>query len=139
MPEQDAIDQVLHAMPHHPPLAFPPLRLADWKQALKSARKRTMRGADSWSIQELSWLSDEFTSLLLLISQEAERLQAWPEQLTMWVLVLLREGDDPCPGWSMIRPITVAGVCYRIWSRIRTAQLLSHAKSMSKPLVSPLS
>ena len=89
-----------------------------------------MRGADGWSIQELSWLSDEFTSLLLLIFQEAERLRIWPEQLTTWVLVLLRKGDDPCPGWSMIRPITVASVCYRIWSCVRTGQLMSHARSI---------
>ena len=28
-------------------------------------------------------------------------------------------------------------VCYRIWSRVRTAQLMRHARSISKPLVSP--
>ena len=64
--EQEAIDQVLQSMPHYPPLEFPPLSLEDWRRALKSARKRTMRGADGWSVQELSWLSDEFTLLLLL-------------------------------------------------------------------------
>ena len=65
-----------------------------------------MRGADGWSVQELLWLSDEFTSLLLRIFQRAEQLACCPEQLSTWVLVLLRKTDDACPGWSLIRPIT---------------------------------
>ena len=66
-----------------------------------------------------------------------ESFQKWPEQLSSWVLVLLRKIGDVCPTWSLVCPITSAGVCYRIWSRVRTAQLMSHAKAISKPLVSP--
>ena len=51
--------------------------------------------------------------------------------------VLLRKADYACPGWSLIRPITIAGISYRIWSRVRTAQFMRHAKEISKPLVSP--
>jgi hypothetical protein len=135
--EDDAIQEVMQAMPNFPQMVFPPLQLQDWKRALRSARKRTMRGADGWSVQELLWLSDEFTSLLLRIFQRAEQLACCPEQLSTWVLVLLRKTDDACPGWSLIRPITIAGISYRIWSRVRTAQFMRHAKEISEPLVSP--
>ena len=135
--EEDSIHEVIQAMPSFPPVQTKPLSLEDWRSALKSAKKRTMRGADGWSVQELAWLSDPFTLLLLCIFRAAEVLRKWPEQLSTWVLVLLRKTNDACPGWSLIRPITVAGVCYRIWSRVRTAQLMQHARSISKPLVSP--
>lgn len=74
----------MQAIPNFPQMVFPPLQLQDWKRALRSARKRTMRGADGWSVQELLWLSDEFTSLLLRIFQRAEQLACWPEQLSTW-------------------------------------------------------
>ena len=118
-------------------MTFRPLCLEDWRGALRTARKHTMRGSDGWSVQELCWLSDDFTSLLLDIFQAAETFQVWPQQLASWVLVLLRKTDDVTPTWSLVRPITIAGVCYRIWSRVRTAQLMVHAKAISKPLVSP--
>ena len=133
----ESIGEVIQALPQTPPILHQPLCLSDWHRALKSARKRTMRGADGWSVQELSWLSDGFTELLLRLFRAVEALKQWPEQLSTWVLILLRKNDDVCPTWSCIRPITVAGVCYRIWSRVRTAQFMVHAKDIAKPLVSP--
>ncbi len=133
----ESIGEVIQALPQIPPILHQPLCLSDWHRALKSARKRTMRGADGWSVQELSWLSDGFTELLLRLFRAVETLNQWPEQLSTWVLILLRKNDDVCPTWSCIRPITVAGVCYRIWSRVRTAQFMVHAKDIAKPLVSP--
>ena len=44
--EEDSIREVVQAMPQIPPVQFQPLCLQDWIQALKSARKHTMRGAD---------------------------------------------------------------------------------------------
>ena len=135
--DDDAVNEVLGKLPSFPRLSLPPLCLADWKQALRSAKKKTMRGADGWSVQELLWLSDSFSELLLEILRRAEDTCLWPEQLSTWVLVLLRKTDDSCPTWSLIRPITIAGISYRIWSRVRTAQFLRHARAISKPLVSP--
>eukprot|EP00435_Cladocopium_sp_Y103_P001735 s1756_g1.t1 len=71
------------------------------------------------------------------ILQQVERCGEWPNQLSTWALVLLRKTSDPCPTWSMVRPITIAGLTYRIWSRVRTAQFMRLACSNAKPLVSP--
>eukprot|EP00435_Cladocopium_sp_Y103_P049129 s90_g14.t1 len=125
--DQDSINQVVAALPRISMMDFPPLTLEDWKQSLRSAKRRTMRGADGWSVQELLWLPDHITMTLLRIFHH----------LSTWVLVLLRKTDDPCPVWSAVRPITIAGVTYRLWSRVRTAQFMRHARSIAKPLVAP--
>eukprot|EP00435_Cladocopium_sp_Y103_P039448 s2037_g10.t1 len=135
--DQDSIEQVTATLPTIPSMQLPPLSLHDWKQSLTSAKRRTMRGADGWSVQELLWLPDVITEVLIRILQRVEQSGKWPQQLTTWVLVLLRKTADPCPTWSLVRPITVAGVTYRIWSRVRTAQFMRHARSIAKPLVSP--
>ena len=54
---QESISEIVQAMPQIPPIPFQPLCLCDWRKALKSARKRTMRGADGWSVQELSFMA----------------------------------------------------------------------------------
>ena len=135
--DQDSINQVVAALPRIPMMDFPPLTLEDWKQSLRSAKRRTMRGADGWSVQELLWLPDHITMCLLRIFHHVETCGKWPDQLSTWVLVLLRKTDDPCPAWSAVRPITIAGVTYRLWSRVRTAQFMRHARSIAKPLVAP--
>ena len=135
--DQESIEQVTARLPDIPAMQLPPLSLHDWKQSLASAKRRTMRGADGWSVQELLWLPDVITEVLLRILQRVEDTGKWPQQLTTWVLVLLRKTADPCPTWSLVRPITVAGVTYRMWSRVRTAQFMRHARSIAKPLVSP--
>ena len=59
-------------MPQLPPMPVKQLCIEDWRAAIKSARKPTMRGSDGWSVQELQWLSDDLTHLLLRIFQAAE-------------------------------------------------------------------
>eukprot|EP00435_Cladocopium_sp_Y103_P069089 s1031_g32.t1 len=69
--DQDSIDQVLATLPDIPAMEVPLLSLADWKQALRTAKRRTMRGAEGWSVQELLWLPDHFIESLLQISRKA--------------------------------------------------------------------
>eukprot|EP00435_Cladocopium_sp_Y103_P013827 s4592_g3.t1 len=135
--DQDSVDEDISTLPDIPKMSLPPLCLDDWKRSLQSAKRRTMRGADGWSVQELHWLPDAFSELLIRILRQVEQSGIWPQQLSTWVLVLLRKTNDPFPTWSMVRPIMIAGVVYRIWSRVRTAQFMRHARTIAKPLASP--
>ena len=92
--DDDSVHQVVDKMPLILAMPFRPLCLEDWRG--------TMRGSDGWSVQELCWLSDDFTSLLLDIFQVAETFQVWPQQLASWILVLLRKTDDVTPTWSLV-------------------------------------
>ena len=60
----------------------------------------------------------------------------WPKQLQQWLVVLLRK-EEGSPEWNSVRPISVAPVVYRIWSRIRTRQLLALCQSFALPTVGP--
>ena len=104
---------------------------------MKSAKKRTMRAIDGWTANELRWLPDSVVTLLLLLFDQVRVSRVWPVQLTTWLLILLRKSPVPSPDWSLIRPISVAGLVYRIWSRMQTRRLMIHARSLSDMLVSP--
>ena len=138
---EDPVDvpsvQLLNDLPQFPQVHLPPLSLCDWRDAVKSAKTRTMRGIDGWTATELRWLPDSVVTLLLLLFDQVRQSREWPKQLTTWLLILLRKSPVPSPDWSLIRPISVAGLIYRIWSRMQTRRLMAHARSLSDMLVSP--
>ena len=39
--------------------------------------------------------------------------------------------------WTLLRPISVAGMLYGIWARMRTKQFLEHCSTLKTSLVSP--
>ena len=61
----------------------------------------------------------------------------WPEQLTHWKLIVLRKSGTVDVDWTILRPISVAGMLHRIWARMRTAQFLAHCATFKRPMVSP--
>ena len=132
------VAQVLQSLPQFPPDRLPPLCWDDWVSAVRSAKKRTMRGVDGWSAKELCLLPRDVVELLLCLFDQVSRWKSWPVQLTTWLLVLLRKTDNPSPDWSLLRPISVAGLVYRIWSRMQTKRLMVRARHLSNLLVSPV-
>ncbi len=105
------------------PRSLEPLRWEHWTRALKSAKTSSMRGTVSWSISELKRLPRPG--------------QKWPAQLTHWKLIVLRKSNAVEADWTVLRPISVAGMLYRLWARMRTAQFLEHCATFKRPLVSP--
>ena len=83
-----------------------------------------LRGADSFTPMELSFLPDSFIQALLNIYHVIEKTGKWPSQLLKSFVVFLpkEEGDI---GWKGIRPITVAPLIMRLFSRIRARQLIA--------------
>ena len=73
---------------------------------------------------ELGFLPDAFIQSLLDIYRVIEKTGTWPSQLLKSFVVFLpkEEGDI---GWKGIRPITVAPLIMRLFSRIRARQLIA--------------
>lgn len=112
-----------------------PITFQEWQEALVSAKTSTMRGVDSWSPKELKRLPETLVRPLLDLFSAIEQGAKWPTQLTTWLVILLRKNSDPVPAWGGIRPISVAGLVYRIWSRIRVRHFLKHVEGFAPPLV----
>ena len=136
-PEESTVQQVLQSLPTFPQDSLAPLCWDDWVVAVHSAKKKTMRGIDGWSAKELCMLPRDVVELLLKLFDQIATWGHWPVQLTTWLLVLLRKSDCQTPDWSLLRPISVAGLVYRIWSRMQTKRLMIRARSLSTTLVSP--
>ncbi len=127
----------LNLLPNFPERSLPPLSLEDWKFALKSAKSSSMRGVDGWGVKELRLVPDELVKVLLNLYGYIEQGGEWPSQLTHWMLIVLRKTDLQPADWTMLRPISVAGLLYRLWSRMRTRQFLRHCHTFKVPLVAP--
>ena len=50
---------------------------------------------------------------------------------------MLRKSNVSDIDWTLLRPISVAGMLYRIWARMRTKQFLAHCSTFKTSLVSP--
>ena len=128
----------LETLPSYHEVDFGPLTIAHWRQALKTSKVTTMRGTDHWAIPDLKILPDCLVEILLTIYNTVEtgRL-AWPKQLSKWLLVVLRKTETDTPDWTLLRPISVSGVLYRMWARMRTVDCMRHCKTLRAPLVAP--
>ena len=74
---------------------FSPISVNDFRVSIRSAKKWTMRGAESFTPAELSFLPDAFIQSLLNIYRVIEETGKWPSQLLKSFVVFLpkEEGD----------------------------------------------
>eukprot|EP00435_Cladocopium_sp_Y103_P008435 s1164_g2.t1 len=128
--------QLLYTLPSVEASPLDPVGFSDWKYALGRAKASSMRGTCGWSVGELKKLPESVVLPLLRLFTRVEQGATWPKQLQQWLVVLLRK-EEGIPEWSSVRPISVASVVYRIWSRIRTRQLLAWCQQFSLPTVGP--
>eukprot|EP00438_Fugacium_kawagutii_P030029 Skav210980 [mRNA] locus=scaffold712:336637:344883:- [translate_table: standard] len=136
-PSEPDIAHVVSRLPSHPQVDVGPLSLEVWDAALRDSNTGTMRGTDAWTIKELRQVPPAFVLKLLDILSFCESRATWPLQLTQWLLVLLRKTSAKVPSWDLLRPISVAGLIYHLWARMRCRQLIGHVASLRMPLVSP--
>eukprot|EP00438_Fugacium_kawagutii_P000813 Skav235098 [mRNA] locus=scaffold711:123242:131735:- [translate_table: standard] len=139
--DQDDDDQVpqplLDALPTVPPMDSFALDFSDWRQAVNAAKTHTMRGVDGWSAAELKALPEGWVLPLLRLFDAIAAQGHWPRQLSIWLLILLRKTDASVADWSTLRPISVASLTYRVWSRMCTFHMMKHARRLALPFVAP--
>ena len=106
-------------------------------QVLKSSKPHSMRGVDGWSFAELKLIPRNFVDVLLQLFHWCEQTCTWPKVFQTWLAVLLRKVPTGIVSWKSVRPISVAATLYRMWSKMRTAQLMQHARTLATSTVRP--
>ena len=114
-----------------------PLDYDLWTKVLKGSKASSMRGVDGWSFSELKLVPRAFVEVLLHLFSWFEQIKEWPRVFNIWLVVLLRKVATGILPWSSVRPISVAATLYRTWAKMRTQQLLVHARSLATATVQP--
>ena len=124
-------------VPQVPSAPLVPLDFPLWTRVLKSSKPTSMRGVDGWSFAELRLVPQGFVEVLLQLFHWCERTCSWPRVFQTWLVVLLRKVPTGIVSWGSVRPISVAATLYRMWSKMRTTQLMAHARTLATSTVRP--
>ena len=94
-----------------------------WHNFVQTRKKTSATGLDSVSRLDLLALPDSLINPLLQTYQQAEATGKWPRQWTSGAVHSLQKVTD---AWKVqhFRPITVYPLCYRIWSSLRSREVL---------------
>ena len=105
-------------------LRFEPLTCRQWRAAVRRFKEYAARGPDSWAKADLVNMPDGAVRLLLQKLHDIEQgRSAWPPQILIgFVCSLLKPGGRTDA--SAYRPIVLLSLIYRVWSGIRSRQIL---------------
>lgn len=123
---RQAIPPATQSMP------LPPITLAEWRKAVKGKKSKSATGSDGVSRQDLINLPDDLTQSLLAIIRQVEEGQFWPEAMMEAMVTALAKTADSAYT-SQFRPITVIPLAYRVWSTIRSRQLIRWLLQFAPP------
>lgn len=118
------VDQASNEMP------YLPITLEQWRKALQHKKSRTATGPDGVSKADLLRLPSALTQSLLEMFWQVERGKPWPQTMLTGLITAIEKrlhADRP----SEFRPICVLSLQYRIWSSIRTKQILAWLANFS--------
>lgn len=116
------IEFAKHAIPPRK-FSFEPINLTMWRKVLKSKKRKTAKGPDGISREDLMMLPDDLTQRILDMISAVEQGHAWPTQTMVGIVSSLAKIPNP-QFVNHFRPITVLTLCYRVWSSIRARQAL---------------
>ena len=126
---------LLDLIPERDEAPLSPLTFDDWHRAVSRTKHHTMPDVDGFSQADLALLPPPLVQPLLRIFSWVEADGSWPKLLCIWLVVLLRKVPSGPVTWDLIRPISVAGLLYRVWSKMRTAAMVRHAESLASETV----
>lgn len=126
---------LLDLIPERDPAPLSPLTFEDWHRAVSRTKHHTMPGVDGFSQADLALLPPPLVEPLLRIFSWVEADGSWPKLLCIWLVVLLRKVPSGPVTWDLIRLISVAGLLYRVWSKMRTAAMVRRAESLASETV----
>ena len=130
-------EEFLNLIPQVQAAPLVPLDFSLWSRVLKTSKPHSMRGVDGWSFAELKLIPQGFVDVLLQLFHWCEQTCMWPKVFQTWLVVLLRKVPTGIVSWSSVRPISVAATLYRMWSKMRAAQLMEHARTLATSTVRP--
>ena len=122
------IGPLLEHLPDLPTKAFQPCTIETWKKHCKNLNKRSSRGGCGFSVVEMLSFPPILVRLLFKIFEACEHGMPWPSRWVTAKVCMLSKCDNPKSPFDA-RPITVFGVLYRQWSRIRSREILQYMAS----------
>ncbi len=117
-----------------PSCNFKPLTPELWKLCLRGVKKQAARGADALTTREINLILGKALDWTLSILTEIESGMAWPSAWTVTRVVALNKGFQARTPLD-IRPISILPKMYRLWSRIRSLDVLNHLGQIMPPQV----
>ena len=102
---------------------LPDITLDDWNRVLRAKKKKTAKGPDGVSREDLLQLPQDLTEHILCIIKQVESGKPWPTQMMLGLVSGLAK-TQTAQRVQQYRPITVLTLCYRIWASIRAKQCL---------------
>ncbi len=118
-----------------PSCDFKPLNPDMWRQSLKGVKKVTARGCDGFSTSDAYRIEGQLLVWLLRILEKIENGAKWPNFWCLSRIVVLGKGSQPKSPLD-IRPITILSKIYRLWSRLRSLEVLQHISMLMPAQVS---
>ena len=132
---QDHWDEVIaltQSMLHADTMKLEPLTLERWKHAIRSKKATAATGLDAVARRDLLAFPDSLHQQLLDIFRVAEETGQWPAQLLQGAVHSL-EKVAGAQHVSQYRPITVMPCAYRIYTSIRSREVLQHLAKVTPP------
>lgn len=110
---------------HLPSFSFPcqPLEVSQLLKEIKGKKQRSSAGPDGVTLRDLKAMPNSVIQSHCHMFQRAESDGQWPEQTLVGRVASLCKVDCP-QSVNDFRPITVISHAYRLWSGIRSKQLL---------------
>lgn len=106
-------------------LHLAPLTLADWRAAVSHMKPTAARGPDGFARDDLLYMSDHHLDQLLRLLHDVEQGHTpWPRQLLLGFVICIAKRDDAHTA-ADYRPINLFSVINRVWSSLRTRQMLT--------------
>ena len=115
-----------------PQMPLQPLTLERWKAAIRSKKVRAATGTDGMTRSDLLAFPDALHQQLLDLLHTAERTGQWPQQLLQGSVHSL----EKIPGAQTVaeyRPITVMPLVYRLYTTLRSREILQHLQHHVSP------
>ena len=131
----DNADAFVTCLNDCPTCNYAPIDSSRWFASLKGVSKKSARGADGFSTRDFEKINYELLDWLLKILWKIENNCEWPRQWTISKVTVLGKGPKPKSPLD-IRPITILPKIYRLWSRIRSLEVLKHLQGMMPAQIS---
>lgn len=106
-------------------MQWPALTPETWDGEVRRKNRKTASGMDGVSKEDLENLAAPATAQLVQLLQRVETDGLWPDSMLHGAVHSLQKVRDAAlPG--QYRPITILSLTYRIWSGLRSKQLMDH-------------
>ena len=128
----DEVLALTQTLLHCPVMPLIPITLSRWKQAIQAKKHRSATGLDAVARRDLLSFPDELHLQLLQIFTHAEKTGQWPRQLLQGAVFSL-EKVPQAQTVNEYRPITVMPLAYRIYTTIRSREVLLHLRQHVPP------